>query len=437
MSKQGDDMDFMTTDLMRKYREGKLSAKEKAHLEKLCAEDPFLADALAGLTYTTSGKAFEDNVKALQARLHQKVKTEASHQPRVWQVAALIALLIVAGYGFYAYHAFPPAVEENKESPMASVPSQTSDSGQVIALFTTPAYVEPLPPQPLANEINKEVSRTPAYVQVDTHSSAAALSIADEDIVEQEIPSEQVENMSGSDRIITQSAPAFSTVGSKSVAAETNKSMLEGKIVQGHVVDATNQSPLPGVNVMIKDAHVGTITDMNGKFVLQMPAHQQQLVFSSIGYNTAEINVLQQDSLQIALAPDVQSLSEVVVMGYSPRVKKEVTGAVSSVQADAPKVVRKAEPHLKHPSYKHYIQEHLRYPPEAKAKGIEGVVKVLFTVAADGSLSNFNIKKSLGYGCDEEAIRLIKEGPAWQPATEKGQPIEQRVTIKVKFKLSL
>ena len=51
-----------------------------------------------------------------------------------------------------------------------------------------------------------------------------------------------------------------------------------------------------------------------------------------------------------------------------------------------------------------------------------------------GNLSDFKIIKSLGYGCDEEAIRLIKEGPAWISAFKDGKTISEEVKIKVTFK---
>jgi TonB family protein len=62
-------------------------------------------------------------------------------------------------------------------------------------------------------------------------------------------------------------------------------------------------------------------------------------------------------------------------------------------------------------------------------------VRVEFTVKADGQLSDFKIKKGLGYGCDEEAIRLIKEGPAWKPAVYQGKKVERKITVYVPFKL--
>jgi TonB family protein len=74
-----------------------------------------------------------------------------------------------------------------------------------------------------------------------------------------------------------------------------------------------------------------------------------------------------------------------------------------------------------------YIRENLRYPAPAAQAGIKGTVKLRFLIKADGSPTDFELINSLGYGCDEEAIRLLKQGPKW-----KGNP-EARVTYSIVF----
>lgn len=65
-------------------------------------------------------------------------------------------------------------------------------------------------------------------------------------------------------------------------------------------------------------------------------------------------------------------------------------------------------------AYGNYIQREMIYPQAAKEAGIAGIVNVQFLVKPDGSPTDFRIINSLGYGCDEEAIRLIREGPKWK-----------------------
>ena len=82
-----------------------------------------------------------------------------------------------------------------------------------------------------------------------------------------------------------------------------------------------------------------------------------------------------------------------------------------------------------------WIQENLRYPALARQRKIEGRVMVEFVVQKDGSLTDARLVKRLGSGCDEEALRLIKAAPKWNPARYKGQPLKQKMVLPVVFQL--
>ncbi len=82
-----------------------------------------------------------------------------------------------------------------------------------------------------------------------------------------------------------------------------------------------------------------------------------------------------------------------------------------------------------------FIQEHLKYPQEAYDLGIEGKVRVVFTVMPDGSIANPSIKKSLGYGCDEEVIRVVSQMPKWNPKLLNFKPTRARMELNVVFDL--
>jgi TonB-linked SusC/RagA family outer membrane protein len=101
-------------------------------------------------------------------------------------------------------------------------------------------------------------------------------------------------------------------------------------IVNGTVKDE-NGDPLAGVNVLVKGTTRGTSTDSDGKFSLEVPERNAVLVFSFIGYVQQEIPVNNQTSINVQLQPDLQTLLEVVVVGYGTQEKKDVTGAVSEV----------------------------------------------------------------------------------------------------------
>lgn len=85
--------------------------------------------------------------------------------------------------------------------------------------------------------------------------------------------------------------------------------------------------------------------------------------------------------------------------------------------------------------YQKYISENLKYPQAAKDNGIEGEVSVQFTVNTDGSIGNIRIKRMVDPDLEAEAIRLIKQMPAWTPATDNGQPVESTAELNVAFSL--
>ncbi|HET7180546.1 MAG TPA: carboxypeptidase-like regulatory domain-containing protein, partial [Chryseosolibacter sp.] len=82
--------------------------------------------------------------------------------------------------------------------------------------------------------------------------------------------------------------------------------------VKGKVTDEAGE-PLPGTNVLVKGSTTGTTTDSQGDFEIAVPPGDAVLVFSFIGYETTEVNVAGQSTINISLKPSMESLSEVVV----------------------------------------------------------------------------------------------------------------------------
>ncbi|WP_299233405.1 TonB-dependent receptor [uncultured Bacteroides sp.] len=102
------------------------------------------------------------------------------------------------------------------------------------------------------------------------------------------------------------------------------------KKITGTIVDPTGL-PIIGANVMVKGTTNGTITDMDGKFALNVPAGAV-LQISYIGYANQEVKVGNSSNLSITLNEDTQALEEVVVVGYGSMRKKDLTGAVAQVK---------------------------------------------------------------------------------------------------------
>jgi len=82
-----------------------------------------------------------------------------------------------------------------------------------------------------------------------------------------------------------------------------------------------------------------------------------------------------------------------------------------------------------------YIKENMQYPQLALESDVEGVVYVSFMVNQRGEVENPSVFKGLGYGCDEEALRLVSEMPRWIPGSKDGLPVDMSYTLPVTFRL--
>lgn len=106
----------------------------------------------------------------------------------------------------------------------------------------------------------------------------------------------------------------------------------QSRTVTGTVTDESD-SPMPGVNVIIKGTTVGTTTDVNGNYTLQA-SNGDILVVSFIGYTAQEIQVANQTRIDLKLQEDVATLQEVVVVGYGVQRRSDLTGAIASVSGE-------------------------------------------------------------------------------------------------------
>ncbi|MGI9545472.1 MAG: SusC/RagA family TonB-linked outer membrane protein, partial [Cyclobacteriaceae bacterium] len=125
-------------------------------------------------------------------------------------------------------------------------------------------------------------------------------------------------------------------------ATEAGWTVFEGDIadipVSGTVTEAETGDPVPGVNVLVKGTTTGTVTDVEGKFNIEVD-QGATLVFSSVGFRTTEVVVGSSSVINVNLESDVTALSEVVVVGYGTQEKRDVTAAIGSVDADRIKAI--------------------------------------------------------------------------------------------------
>ncbi|GAB2615986.1 energy transducer TonB [Belliella aquatica] len=142
--------------------------------------------------------------------------------------------------------------------------------------------------------------------------------------------------------------------------------------------------------------------------------------------------------------PDEIEIEEKIEVNFDVDVKEE-TVIKEIVISDAP-VEEKAEtifdvvenapnPPGGMEGWNKYLSNNLKYPTQARRMGIEGTVYVVFVVNTDGSIQDVDVLRGIGGGCDEEALRVVKAAPKWEPGKQRGRPVRVRMRLPIRFKL--
>ncbi|MFW6019504.1 MAG: energy transducer TonB [Bacteroidales bacterium] len=82
-----------------------------------------------------------------------------------------------------------------------------------------------------------------------------------------------------------------------------------------------------------------------------------------------------------------------------------------------------------------YLQENIEYPQMARESGIEGTVYVTFVVEPDGSVTDVRVLRGIGGGCDEEAVRVVRNMPKWEPGKQRGKKVRVQFNMPIRFQL--
>ncbi len=439
-----------------KYKKGKLSPKEMHSLEKKALSDPFLAEALEGIE-NISSKDLSNDVEQLNKKILKGEKSVLFTPLRIAAGVILVAASIFLFYQLTPKHETLALKTEKQSGPAtpspkteAEKPHEQADTKDNVATKSKPGAGKNLKPEKKIEHTKVEKAKLDAednqalaenaVPKIETQPTiaehkeiAAPEKKAEEAKVEvqekapvavtmepvQEVKGQQ--DLKNESRAVAREKKARYKSEAQSGAGLAGRVATTSKSISGKVVSAEDGQPLPGVNVVIDGTTTGTVTDTEGNFTL--PANQnQRLVFSFIGLQTQEVNVSDKDKVEVELKSDATQLSEVVVTGL---------GIVADDNAEP--IIHLAYPVGGKKAYDKYLDDNVLYPGEALKNNIKGKVRIEFAVHTDGSFDEYKVVKSLGYGCDEEVIRLIKAGPKWSPTTENGRPVESKVRVGVKF----
>jgi TonB-linked SusC/RagA family outer membrane protein len=109
--------------------------------------------------------------------------------------------------------------------------------------------------------------------------------------------------------------------------------LAQERRITGRIIDENDNNALPGANILVKGTQIGMVTDANGQFSLAVPAGRDVLTISAIGYVSQDVTIGTKTTVNVGLLPDVKTLNEVVVTGYGAQAKRDITGAVATVDS--------------------------------------------------------------------------------------------------------
>ncbi len=163
-------------------------------------------------------------------------------------------------------------------------------------------------------------------------------------------------------------------------------------IVRGVVKDANDGTPIIGANVIVKGSTMGTVSDLDGGYSLNIPTDKATLIFSCIGYKTQEIPVSGQKTINVSLKDDAELLDEVVVVGYGTMKKSDLSGASVTMGED---------------KIKGSIITNLDQSLQGRAAGVTAVA----TSGAPGSSTSIRVRGQATINANAEPLYVIDGVP--------------------------
>ncbi len=452
-----------TNDIER-YLNGTMSAAERHAFEKKVLADPFLAEALEGAEQL-SVTDFTEDVKAINEEILQvgfveqdtvpaaaaskssaaaprerRSEIQLTKQPVRWvwvrRIAAGLVIILISGYLIWqATNLIEDptvlALEETKSSP---APSGDEDSVTVPAEGAAEKDLSVAKPR----EITRQQSTAEASKKSKEEEESADIQAELDDRLKTQPVVSEIKPVDVSPKLeikLEETAAEKETLVAAATkdAAERKKQDVSraagapsyaANVIRGRVTSKEDGSPLPGVNVILKGTNRGTVTDVDGNYQIESSVSNPTLAYSFIGLQYTEVNAADRKEVDVSMSLDATQLSEVVVTGYGISTSEPYTPTVDL-----------AHPESGNRAYRQYLEKNIKYPEEAKTNNVEGRVTVEFYVEPDGGLTEFTIIKGIGSGCDEELIRLIKEGPKWIPTKKGNAPIRDKARVRLKFDL--
>ncbi len=434
------------------YLNNRMTEKDRNVFEREMQKNPFLADAVDGLSGIKEEEAIQD-ISSINSRILQY--KHSGKMLLIYRYAASIAFLAVLSLAFYTIFLrktgiIPPEVivsEARKETDQELLPDlqkeetkKTETLSPVVAgeeaksMETNQERKTVLREEPEKEELIAEVDNEELYIlealKVQEEEEITEFEVQDEIAGKTEIiPENQVLQYRMSSETLKKSHPL--------AAAPVNAiiSSKEGMVLEGKVISAEDSLPVYGGLIYFKDSGKGVLTDLNGKFKIHIPEKEEvSLVADFIGMKRKEIAADMAEKLLIVLEPLSLGPDEIVITGYGIMGEDELRGIVSTppFHIIKPLGYKPASPVTGAEEFKNYIKNNLNFPEDTGLK--KAVVVLNFIVGTNGDIKNISRVRSNGSPFYIEAVRLLSEGPSWVPAQFEDKKIEEAVRLMIIFR---
>lgn len=416
MSDQNQHIDQETFEL---YLSGKLSPEEQYKVERQLEASAFEQEAMEGLESVPVG----DWKKDLEKLNKDLVGYQTQNKKFNWySIAAVIALLVVSTWAIWIFvdQSDPTLALEEKKDNQTSVqqnkPEQIADSTKKEGLGDIDSM--PAPTFNSNSTSNSQIAESQTQEEPTREEKEFIATVTEssqnEPTVVPEIDNDQIAMV---EEIVEESEDAFGAgfgdsmddeyktegiAASQQIESEISGNteadgflMNDEMIAQEVTIESESNSILPTTS-SAKSSGVSRDKNSSKKSKRRRSAAKERQ-----NENTDNLAFLDSNDADLT---------------ETQKTAAPISSTTRALSDDSPsKSVSELD-------YQKYIDENLVYPTEAKEANIEGSVKLIFTVNVDSTVTDFIVLQGLGYGCDEEAIRLVKEGPKWIPLMNGNKP---------------
>jgi TonB family protein len=426
---------------IEKYHKGLLSPKEMNELEKAALDDPFLAEALEGYeaTATNISSDLSELKKKLEERVSDgKVISMAPNSLKWWKVAA--AVVILGGLGYFIFQISTGiknkevATLENKQNhPQVPINDSSKIKGPLpdsVSNSKSSEYVMPDEEIVMTKTPNEKPTSKESI-----NSEANKSDDLDAEITRPAQPAQNYKEQKDSIRVdpsLGLAAPV--AVEKKQAIADreqndgyaafkkeaTSNNRQQANYFNGRIKDANN-NPLPFANITNTRDNVGTYADAQGRFTLVSPDSVLDVQVRSVGFENSKVQLKNNVASNDVVLQENKTVPDKVLSVQKPDTSRSRMANIK---------FEELEPADGWSNYSTYLANNINVPADVKTKeSAQGQVQVSFEVNPQGNPVNIKVEKSLCSKCDEEAVRVVKQGPKWKKKSKNAK----RITIAVPF----